>query len=332
MKKTKKYASYQEKIKELFKDQKISLNITNTMRFRQGNEMFTLKSDVDVEECTDYWTIEHYKTKNIENIDSEDRWKHAECTVRIAITDQAEDDQEISDKLNTLMTSMYDSFMRNPTKTVSHHTVKYNTTSSLSVEKYLKKFEANCLLHEVIQIPPPEISNFYWKNNYGNKYKAFIPTPGRNVYYSLKEYAGEMELKEINEGGWKFAEKCVLLAVSNKCPKDQPFIDHMEFLIANFAAWAEQNNDHWENVGFDVQYEYYRHTNRHYIITEYLVDDLKDVPMQLRGKCGRFRGAMTITPEHDNAKVIYAMNIAFELAAKRFANDKDLGVYAYGCK
>jgi len=73
-----------------------------------------------------------------------------------------------------------------------------------------------------------------------------------------------------------------LLAVSNKCPKDQPFIDHMEFLIANFAAWAEQNNDHWQNIGYDVQYEDYRHTNRHYIITEYLVDDLKDVPMQLR--------------------------------------------------
>lgn len=70
-----------------------------------------------------------------------------------------------------------------------------------SVERYLKKFEANCLLHEVIQIPPPEISNFYWKNNYGNKYKAFIPTPGRNVYYSLKEYVGEMELEEIKLDG-----------------------------------------------------------------------------------------------------------------------------------
>lgn len=54
----------------------------------------------------------------------------AECTVRIAITDQAEDDQEISDKLNKLIKSMYDRFMRNRTKTV-HHTVKYITTSSL---------------------------------------------------------------------------------------------------------------------------------------------------------------------------------------------------------
>lgn len=70
-----------------------------------------------------------------------------------------------------------------------------------SAEKYLNKFEANCLLPEVIKIPPPEISNFYWKNDYGNKYKAFIPTPGRNVYYSLKEYVGETELNEINIDG-----------------------------------------------------------------------------------------------------------------------------------
>lgn len=48
----------------------MSLNIKNKMKYRKGNEIFTIKSDVDVEECTDYWIIEHYKTKNIENIDS----------------------------------------------------------------------------------------------------------------------------------------------------------------------------------------------------------------------------------------------------------------------
>jgi len=58
---------------ELFKDQKISLDITNTLKYRKGNEMFTIKSDVDVEECTDYWRKEHCKTKNIQNIDSRDR-------------------------------------------------------------------------------------------------------------------------------------------------------------------------------------------------------------------------------------------------------------------
>lgn len=70
-----------------------------------------------------------------------------------------------------------------------------------SVEKYLKKFEANCLLHEVIQIPPPEVSNFYWKNEYEKKYKAFIHTPDRNIYYNLKEYVGEVELEEIKDDG-----------------------------------------------------------------------------------------------------------------------------------
>uniref|UniRef100_A0A2S2PIB9 Uncharacterized protein n=1 Tax=Schizaphis graminum TaxID=13262 RepID=A0A2S2PIB9_SCHGA len=106
----------------------------------------------------------------------------------------------------------------------------------------------------------------------------------------------------------------------------------MEFLIANFNAWDEQNKDYWEYVGYDVQHEYYRHTNRHYVLTKYLVDDLEDVPMEFRGKCAKFKGAITITPEHDNAKVIYAMNIAFKLAAKRFTCDTKHGVFAYGRK
>ncbi|CAH1736127.1 unnamed protein product [Aphis gossypii] len=205
----------------------------------------------------------------------------------------------------------------------------FNIYFKMSAEKYLNKFEANCLLPEVIKIPPPEISNFYWKNDYGNKYKAFIPTPNRIVYYNLEEYGEFMSKEEINDFGWTFAQKCVLLAVSDTYTEDQPFIQQMEFLIANLTAWGNNTAENRrENVELcDQQYE---HKNRHYVLTKYFVDDIKNVRMEARGFMATFKGTLTITSEHDgNARIIDAMNTAFELAAKRFADDSNLKVYSY---
>lgn len=49
-----------------------------------------------------------------------------------------------------------------------------------------------------------------------------------------------------------------------------------------------------------------------------------------RGTCAKFKGTITINPDHDVAGVIHAMNIGFQLAAKRFARDRNHQVYAYG--
>jgi len=65
----------------------------------------------------------------------------------------------------------------------------------------LTRLEANCLLAGPEQTPPPEISNFYWKNDYEEKYKVFIPTPNRYVYYNLEEYVGDINIGQIDEGG-----------------------------------------------------------------------------------------------------------------------------------
>lgn len=36
-----------------------------------------------------------------------------------------------------------------------------------------------------------------------------------------------------------------------------------------------------------------------------------------------------VYPDNDTANVIHAMNTGFKLAAERFANDQNHGVYAY---
>ncbi|XP_060872295.1 uncharacterized protein LOC132946338 [Metopolophium dirhodum] len=199
----------------------------------------------------------------------------------------------------------------------------------MAAEKYLMQLEANRLLNEVEQTPPPKMSNFYWKNYAGHKYKAFIPTPNRRMYYNLEEYEGDMNINEFDNNRWTSAKKCVLLAVSNTHPADKSFINHMDFLIANLYEWYERNNELLSNIGGDVE-DLNANLYKHYVINKYLVDDIQNIPMELRGKHADFRSTITIHPALDEARIIYAMNMGFKLAAKRFANDQNRGVYAYG--
>lgn len=55
------------------------------------------------------------------------------------------------------------------------------------LETYLYRFEIEHSMNSVQIIPPPEYSSFYWRNDDYTKHKVFIPTPNRDIYYSLKE-------------------------------------------------------------------------------------------------------------------------------------------------
>lgn len=57
----------------------------------------------------------------------------------------------------------------------------------------------------------------------------------------------------------------------------------MDFLIANLSQWDKRNTDHWFDVGFgyDTEYEN-RSKNKHYILNEYLVNDIINVPIANR--------------------------------------------------
>ncbi|KAL4089626.1 hypothetical protein QTP88_024636 [Uroleucon formosanum] len=151
----------------------------------------------------------------------------------------------------------------------------------MAAEKYLMNLENDPSLNQVEETPPPEISNFYWKNDDERKYKVFIQTPNRSLYYNLEEYEGDINIQNIDNNGWIFAKKCVLLAVSNTSIADQSFINHMEFLIANLDEWDIRNNELLSNIGGDVE-DYDLNLNKHYILNKYLVDDIKNVPMEIR--------------------------------------------------
>lgn len=55
----------------------------------------------------------------------------------------------------------------------------------------------------------------------------------------------------------------------------------MEFLIANLDEWDIRNNELLSNIGGDVE-DYDLNLNKHYILNKYLVDDIKNVPMEMR--------------------------------------------------
>ncbi|XP_025192286.1 uncharacterized protein LOC112592449 [Melanaphis sacchari] len=115
-KKPKKNISYQEKVTQLIQNEKIAKDVMNSITIRQSGGVVTIKSVAD-EKCTDYWTLAHYKTKNIEHIDVKDRWKHAECSLKLAITDQSKD-QNVLGELNEIVQTLFDRFMKDPKKKI----------------------------------------------------------------------------------------------------------------------------------------------------------------------------------------------------------------------
>lgn len=64
--------SYLDNIESLLKNEKIETDIVNTITVRQGDNLINIKSPTD-DKSSEYWTISHYKVKNIKNVDSRNR-------------------------------------------------------------------------------------------------------------------------------------------------------------------------------------------------------------------------------------------------------------------
>jgi len=54
------------------------------------------------------------------------------------------------------------------------------------IGKYLSKLESENFIDKLVNKPTPKCSSFYWNNYY--KYKVFIPTKNRLIYFNMQEY------------------------------------------------------------------------------------------------------------------------------------------------
>ncbi|XP_050065226.1 uncharacterized protein LOC126554179 [Aphis gossypii] len=68
----KKNISYLDNIEKLLQNEKIETDIINTITVKQDDDLINVKSPTD-ERSSEYWTISHYKIKNIKNVDSKNR-------------------------------------------------------------------------------------------------------------------------------------------------------------------------------------------------------------------------------------------------------------------
>ncbi|XP_050066013.1 uncharacterized protein LOC126555091 [Aphis gossypii] len=102
-------------------------NYTNRCRehleYKKDDCSLTVKTPVD-NTAVDYWTIAHYKCAKIDKVALQDRWKHAECSLKISLTGQHPDDLTTAKKMVTLIQSVFDKMMRHPAKKLIRHKPK----------------------------------------------------------------------------------------------------------------------------------------------------------------------------------------------------------------
>ncbi|XP_050064716.1 uncharacterized protein LOC126553614 [Aphis gossypii] len=113
----KKNISYLDNIEKLLQNEKIETDIINTITVKQDDDLINVKSPTD-ERSSEYWTISHYKIKNIKNVDSKNRWKHAECSLKVTITDQTKD-QELKNNLTEVVQKIFTRFMTDPKRKIT---------------------------------------------------------------------------------------------------------------------------------------------------------------------------------------------------------------------
>eukprot|EP00102_Acyrthosiphon_pisum_P027021 XP_016664231.1 PREDICTED: uncharacterized protein LOC100574377 [Acyrthosiphon pisum] len=107
-------SSYREILEEKLRAEDYDEEIFNTITFRQGDGLATIKSLFNPEEIgTDYWTITHYKCKNIKNVPQKERWRHSEATVKITTSDKSKD-QAVNNSLNETMQVIFDVILKDP--------------------------------------------------------------------------------------------------------------------------------------------------------------------------------------------------------------------------
>ncbi|XP_050065369.1 uncharacterized protein LOC126554332 [Aphis gossypii] len=124
-KKTKKSTAicYTDKILDLITDPTIPTDAENTLNIKKDDCSLTVKTPVD-NTAPDYWTIAHYKCAKIANVALQDRWKHAECSLKISLTGQHPDDLTTAKEMVTLIQSVFDKMMRHPAKKLLRHRPK----------------------------------------------------------------------------------------------------------------------------------------------------------------------------------------------------------------
>ncbi|XP_016658437.1 uncharacterized protein LOC107883281 [Acyrthosiphon pisum] len=99
--------SYKDTFMDLISKGKFENDVSNTLTMKEGNSSYTFKYPV-APPCEDYYVIQHYKINTIQNIPSDERWKHAEASIKIHTSSRDTKDSNISNKINDVVREILD--------------------------------------------------------------------------------------------------------------------------------------------------------------------------------------------------------------------------------
>ncbi|XP_025406341.1 uncharacterized protein LOC112680457, partial [Sipha flava] len=95
--------TYKDKLNAVITSGKFEdTNLTDSISIKEDGNTYTFKSPTLPGE--DYWVIQHYKTKNIANIALQDRWKQAECSIKLITSNiRGSKDVNINKKMHAIV-------------------------------------------------------------------------------------------------------------------------------------------------------------------------------------------------------------------------------------
>ncbi|XP_060879044.1 uncharacterized protein LOC132951264 [Metopolophium dirhodum] len=115
--------SYKDIFMDLISKGKVENDVLNTLTMKEGNNSYTFKCPV-APHCEDYYVIQHYKISTIQDIPSDERWKHAEASIKIHTSTRDTKDSNISNKINDVVREILDRFSADPKKKIIKNTKK----------------------------------------------------------------------------------------------------------------------------------------------------------------------------------------------------------------
>ncbi|XP_008189391.1 uncharacterized protein LOC103311528 [Acyrthosiphon pisum] len=115
--------SYKDTFMDLISKGKFENDVSNTLTMKEGNSSYTFECPV-TPHCEDYYVIQHYKINTIQNIPSDERWKHAEASIKIHTSNRDTKDSNISNKINDVLREILDRVSADHKKKIIKNTKK----------------------------------------------------------------------------------------------------------------------------------------------------------------------------------------------------------------
>ncbi|KAL4083875.1 hypothetical protein QTP88_029191 [Uroleucon formosanum] len=149
---------------------------------KEGNNSYTFKCSVAFN-CEDYYVIQHYKILKIQDIPSDERWKHAEASIKIHTSSRDTKDLIILNKINDVVTQHLETSkhignykLKSNKEQVSQQFIQKSFTQARTNNQHLNEFNNDLTTFMVANdIPLWKLKNAEFNNFFEKYIKLKLP-------------------------------------------------------------------------------------------------------------------------------------------------------------